>query len=352
MSEQLQREQSLQPLHERISNLAVEMGEAPEQRVEWLMHQTPESFGNILIGMNATARGVNPVEHDFDGEGVQAGMVAGSIPPDQEDKVVLLGELLTTTQDNAKKQIEAGETAETVMRETAMVIPVVINKLHLFADGNGRTSRIIRMVLRDGDQLTPEKIERVVTKSGIDKYDTTPAIPIDRALMLAMRQENETETIDIVHDATDDSMLVDEELDNLKSNYPTIDSSIVRAYEDGSNFNEALRLFAKDQGLDGEVSMKQLFDGMATDLEQQQKFIAAYRGVRKQKVELLMQGLLGTKEVPLMEATRESDINRWINLNRRRLGLPEINQDLIKTCCQLQMAYVETNSPQRNGGAE
>jgi len=64
------------------------------------------------------------------------------------------------------------------MTELAVAIPTVVNKLHLFADGNGRTSRTLRMVLRDGDQITPEKVDALVNKTGYEKYDTTPLVQL------------------------------------------------------------------------------------------------------------------------------------------------------------------------------
>lgn len=56
------------------------MGERPEQRLDWLMQQTGESFGNVLLQVNSTARGIGTETHDFDGHNVQAGTIGGSIP--------------------------------------------------------------------------------------------------------------------------------------------------------------------------------------------------------------------------------------------------------------------------------
>jgi hypothetical protein len=349
MNEKLQREQSIQPVHDQVLSLAATMGETVEQRVDWLLQQTPASFGDVLINLNAVARDVNPVEHTFDGEGVQAGTVGGSVPPDQADKLILLEELLAATQEKARGQLESGESADTVMHETAMVVPVVLNKLHLFADGNGRTTRIIRMVMRDGDVLTPEKTEQLVNKDGYAKYDTIPVGPLERALMPAIRVKNETTTIGLIQDAVDEdeAPFVEDQLDALRTKYPNIDASILNAQQDGFNFSESLRLLAKDVGLDGEVSMKYLFDSMAEDPAVQQKFAEYYREVRKQQVELLMEGLLGTQEVPLIESSRGRDIDSWINGPRRKQALPEIDPSSIHTGRELQMAYMETFSPQR-----
>ena len=44
MSEQVKRTESLQPLHEIASGLVQEMGEQPQERLDWLMQQTGDSF--------------------------------------------------------------------------------------------------------------------------------------------------------------------------------------------------------------------------------------------------------------------------------------------------------------------
>ena len=164
MSDQLHHTESLQPQHELVNSLVQEMGEQPQQRLDWLMQQSGESFGNILIQLNSAARELDKQEHTFDGEGVVAGSVGGSVPPDQEDKIMLIDELISATQQRISAGLKKGEDPQAIVNELAVAIPTIVNKLHLFADGNGRTSRILRMLLRDGDQITPEKVEAAVQK--------------------------------------------------------------------------------------------------------------------------------------------------------------------------------------------
>lgn len=219
-------------MHELATGLVSEMGETAEQRVNWLLQQDAGSFGNILVGVNAAARGISIEAHGFDGDGVQAGTAGGSIPPDQEDKVMLLDELLQGSQEHVRLQLEKDEDPQTIMHEVAMVVPVVINKLHLFGDGNGRTSRFMRMVFRDGDQLSPEKTELLISKDGTEKYDTTPAGPAERALLPAIRAENGTNTVGLIKDAFDEDkvVFVEDELQALKDEYPSLDKKIVKSY--------------------------------------------------------------------------------------------------------------------------
>jgi hypothetical protein len=349
MSENQERLQSLQPMHELATGLAAEMGETPEKRVNWLLNQDADSFGEVLVSVNAVARGLATEQHRFDGEGVQAGTIGGSIPPDQEDKIVLLDELLQDSQEKARQQIENGEDPQTIMHEVAMAVPTVINKLHLFGDGNGRTSRFMRMVLRDGDQLTPEKTEVLISKSGTGKYDTTPDLPVERALLPVMRTENDTNDIGLVKDIFDEDevVFVEDEIQALKDQYPTLDRKIVGAYVDTFNFSETMRLLAKSSGKEAEVSLKQMIDELADSTEAQEQFLQVYRGVRRQRVELLIDGLLGKKDISLIEATKEKDVSISTDYARQKKGQPVLDPSQIDTIQDFQMAYVEAFSPER-----
>jgi hypothetical protein len=346
MSEQLQRTESLQPLHEIASGLAHEMGEQQQQRLDWLMQQTGESFGNVLLHVNSTARGLSPEEHGFDGEGVQAGTIGGSIPPDQEDKITLLGELVSATQQHIATQSEKGEDPQTIMSELAVAIPTVVNKLHLFADGNGRTSRMLRMVLRDGDQLTPEKTEALVHKNGHEKYDTTPGNPIEISVLRYMRNINGASEVAVTDDVVDEDTFADEVHEDIKRKFPNISPSVIKAYSDGANFSETVRLLAKDKGADT-ISLSELFGQISDNPEELARFTAVYRGVRKQRVEILIRGLTGEVPVPLNGRDNEKDINNYINGPRSRMELPPIDPARITTIQDFQTAYCETFAPQR-----
>lgn len=346
MSEKLQRTESLQPLHEIANGLAQEMGEQPQERLDWLMQQTGESFGNVLLRVNSTARGLNPEEHDFDGEGVQAGTIGGSIPPDQEDKITLLGELMSTAQQHIVAQSEKGDDPQTIMSELAVAIPTVVNKLHLFADGNGRTSRMLRMVLRDGDQLTPDKVEALVHKNGYEKYDTTPGSPIETSVLRHMRNINGASEISVTDDVVDEDTFADEVHEDILRKFPHINPSVIKAYSDTANFSETVRLIAKDKGVDT-VSLSELFGQVADNPEDLARFTAVYRGVRKQRVEVLIGGLTGEHPVPLSVHDKDREVSNWVNGPRKHQDLPPIDPNRINTIQDFQMAYCETFAPQR-----
>ena len=347
MSEQLQRNESLQPLHEAASVLVQEMGEQPQERLDWLMQQTGESFGAVLLHVNSTSRGLSLEKHSFDGEGIQAGSLDGSIPPDQKDKITLLSELVTASQRHIATQTEQGEDAQTIMSQLAVAIPTVVNKLHLFADGNGRTSRMLRMVMRDGDQITPEKVETLVLKSGHEKYDTTPATAVELSVMDYMRNVNGTSEIIVSRDVVGKDTFPDEEGKEIMDKFPDIHPSVIRAYSDYSNFSETVRLMAKEDGVDS-VSLTELFSQIEGNPERLAQFTSIYSGVRKQRVELLISGLTSELSIPLSVRDKEKSIHGWINYYRTRRGLDPIDPALIETIEDFQIAYCETFSPDRD----
>jgi len=344
MSEKQLRQESLQPLHEQANALVQEMGERPEQRLDWLMQQNGESFGQVLIAANAAARGLEITSHDFDGEGIQAGTLGGSIPPDQEDKVALLGTLVTSAQEHALRRRSEGADPQTIVTELAAGMPTVLNKLHLFGDANGRTTRLLRMVLRDGDQVTSEKIDALVNKHSHEKYDTTPARPVERAVRDAMLDRNGTAFIRLHDDLVLDSEYIEDQLGSMVAIFPELDRKVIKACEDSFNFDETLRLMAKSRGSDV-ASMTALLHVVETP-EGLQEFTDAYRFVRKQRAEILIEGLLGAEKMPIPNLT-ERETTTWVNRMREKGGLPPIDASLLSDAAAFQMAYEETFSPPR-----
>jgi len=78
----------------------------------------PADLSRFLIGLNGTARGITE-NHTMDGEGVQAGTVGGSIPPDQQDKEPILHYALAEVQRVAQEITMGGE----VIR-TCLIVPL------------------------------------------------------------------------------------------------------------------------------------------------------------------------------------------------------------------------------------
>lgn len=346
MSENQRRTESLPPVQEAIQGLANEMGALPNDRLNWLMQQDWASFGGTLKEINSITRNLNPVEHTFDGKYVVAGTIGGSFPPDQEDKIALLDTLITAAQQHIERQRQDNVDPQTILNEVAVSIPAVVNKLHLFADGNGRTSRLLRMVLRDADQITPEKVEAAVRSDGFDRYDATPVGPIEISIRHRMRQVNQTTEIAISDDVVDQFALADEYSDEIIRAFPGIDYSLLRAYHDSPSFNEAVRLLAKGEGKRS-ISLNELFGKIAHNPQDLEAFTNAYRDVRRQEVELLIEGLMGGSPIPLFISDLISATNTHINNPRKRQGLEPIDPKNLNTIQDFQMAYCESFSPDR-----
>ena len=131
------------------------------------------SFAKKIIGLNARFRGINPALHDFDGEGVFVGgeiigengeeMAADHTPPDQKDKQGLLDYALTTAQS-----LES-------IQDAALLMAASINQIHIFADGNGRISRVIYAELAAGDDFLQKNYAEIT--SGRESIDIGSYIP-------------------------------------------------------------------------------------------------------------------------------------------------------------------------------
>lgn len=346
MTEQIRTE--TQPLVEAyVTDVAAEMGETPVERLEWFMNQNQESFGTLLITLNATARGIDPQAHSFDGEGVKAGTVGASVPPDQEDKVTLMSDLLSSSQNFARERVEEGDDPEEVLLELAMAVPTMVNKLHMFGDGNGRTSRLTRLLLRDGNAVTPDKLDNAIHKTvAEEKYDTTPTPPIENAVKQQMRVDNDTVHLRVTERLLGDDNLIDGHYDSIHEAFPDMDGRVINAYWDTFNFWQTASSVARKHGHPPDQPLE-LTDVLraATDEAGVVEFLEAYRTVRYQRVQVLMEGLLGNREVPMKSHDLPDAVDRYVNRMRASKGQSPVACDAIRTIKDFQMAYEEAFSP-------
>lgn len=94
-----------------------------------------EDFESFLQRINGIARDIPIQKRSPDGKNVQlSGFIENALVPRHEDKA----NLLKYAFDNIENINE---------EEVKYLIPAVINAVHLFSDGNGRTSRIIYQLL-------------------------------------------------------------------------------------------------------------------------------------------------------------------------------------------------------------
>ena len=129
---------------------------------------TFEQFQSFLTRINGIVRDIPIHERKKDGENVQiSGGLLGEVilPPRHEDKGGLLNEAF-----------EASMSLD--VADNAYMLPAVINNLHLYNDGNGRTSRILHLLLQSKDKASFDvALKKALMPDGrFDTRDINPGI--------------------------------------------------------------------------------------------------------------------------------------------------------------------------------
>ncbi len=127
-----------------------------------------EDFKSFLVRLNGLVKDIPIKQRKFNGENVEiSGGLLGEIilPPKEEDKTELLEFAF-----NSAKDLSRGD--------NAYMIPVVVNALHMFNDGNGRTSRVIHLLLvSENKESFNLELEKALGAEGrFHSYDINPAL--------------------------------------------------------------------------------------------------------------------------------------------------------------------------------
>ncbi|OGI95777.1 hypothetical protein A2917_00485 [Candidatus Nomurabacteria bacterium RIFCSPLOWO2_01_FULL_42_17] len=137
-----------------------------------------EKFKDFLVRINGIARDIPIHERRTDGERVRLEGMSTSAVPRHEDKEILLREAYESL---------GGLSLE----DRAYLLPAMINEVHLFNDGNGRTSRILYTLLRSfvSEQAFDEALKTAIGKDGrYNSPDPDPSIiGPDREKIVLMR---------------------------------------------------------------------------------------------------------------------------------------------------------------------
>lgn len=139
-----------------------------EKRLQFFRSLNFEAFRDFLVRINGVSRGILIKERGIDGEDVvlDAGAFGVRATPDFEDKEGLLRDLYQLAQSMND------------LKSSALLLGVGINAVHPFADGNGRTARLIFTLLHDGYFGSLEERQKLVEllgDSGRKRLDVTPA---------------------------------------------------------------------------------------------------------------------------------------------------------------------------------
>lgn len=126
-----------------------------------------KQFEDFLIRLNGIARDIPIRERTTDGDKVYlSGFVQDIEVPRHEDKMDLLQYAYKKSQNIGKEDLK-------------YLLPSVINAVHLFADGNGRTSRIIHLLLRNyqNKEEFESELQKALGKFGrSDSFDVNPGV--------------------------------------------------------------------------------------------------------------------------------------------------------------------------------
>ncbi|MFH1252800.1 MAG: Fic family protein [Candidatus Uhrbacteria bacterium] len=115
-------------------------------RRELVTRLSAEQYKSLITGINGTLRGRRKKDWSMDGVGVtMAGVVVGGenhIFPRHEDKKEIL--------DEAWEAAKTMNAASRSLEDIAMLLGSILVETHPFADGNGRTSRFVYRIVKDG----------------------------------------------------------------------------------------------------------------------------------------------------------------------------------------------------------
>lgn len=126
-----------------------------------------EKFKNFLIRINGIARDIPISERSLDGKNVQLSGMSDVQVPKHEDKE----DILKYAYDSLDKVRN---------EDLKFLIPALINAIHFFADGNGRTSRTINQLL--SGHASKEDFQNEL-KTSLGKYGRLDSIDADPDLI-------------------------------------------------------------------------------------------------------------------------------------------------------------------------
>lgn len=127
-----------------------------------------EQFEKFITRINGIARDIPIVKRHADGDGVYLeGFVDSASVPDHRDKVPLLKHAYESIPNLADPE------------DVSYMIPLIINAVHLFEDGNGRSSRILHLLLRayNSKEEFNEELKKAIGKNGrYESYNISPGL--------------------------------------------------------------------------------------------------------------------------------------------------------------------------------
>jgi len=315
-----ERQESVQPVFVVVQEIAKKIGNSPESRREWLLNQNAETLKNLLISINQSVREDSNIS-TFDGDSVQAGVSGlGIIPPDAQDKLFLLDQVPTLLNEKTKQDIEGGVETKQSVEEMIGSLAIFLNQLHLFEDGNGRTTRLLKVLLCKGDAIALTDIETAILKTNANEtIDTSPRAAVKQVVFNAIRNTSMTDKYMIEDDVATDDDFLDSTNHGINTKFPNIPPQILSMYIDSGNFTESAARLCKEQGIEfGQVKLSTILTMCMQDPALQEKLENHYKDIRKEIALLSFKASLGLIDIELAERNQKPGERSVRDYNRNR----------------------------------
>lgn len=356
-AEQELRQGVVEPTMDLVRGFQRTAGATPQERIDWLLLLDPDQFKEFFVKLNATVRGIDPDNHDFDGERVIAGPL-NDIPAEHEDKLKLIDTLLCKTQDVIQRRLRDQIPTQEILNEIAVVMPVVLNQIHGFEDGNGRSTRVLRALLRDGDSLTKEVITPALDRkvSPLNCYDSSPSghTSVLKKLYAKFLSKQIKPAVSLAKDSLFDLIKTpdwDPEFDfdvsmagPVKKHFDKLDPSIIDCIKDNKNLRIVVGNFIASTAHNPE-DLLDLCRILNTDQKQQDIFKSIYAKVRVERVEFMIDTLYGLDPLTIGEDLHSS-LRSYQEIRDKEDKVIFVQYD--GTYASYQRILCETYSPQQN----
>lgn len=135
-----------------------------QSRRELLKDLSAEQYCQLIAGINGVLRGRDQKDWDMDGVGVTAAgqeVIGAHIFPNHNDKK----EIIIKAWEAAQEMNASGRD----LQEIGMLLGSMLVETHPFNDGNGRTSRLVYLMVGEG--FSEEKMRAILGEDGRDEFD-------------------------------------------------------------------------------------------------------------------------------------------------------------------------------------
>jgi len=140
-----------------------------------------EEYRQMITGINGILRGKGKEEWDMDGNGVSLtfeGGVSGHVFPHDKDKKEII--------DKSWEGARIMNTENRDLEDIGILLGSMLVETHPFADGNGRTSRLVYLMVKNGYSKDMEQqLQEVLGEFGREEVDTA----LDKRYINALFEE-------------------------------------------------------------------------------------------------------------------------------------------------------------------